>query len=499
MRIASIHIFLRRSTLAFAVLLSVCLPTSAANPMADVATPWRTLTRIDVDAAYRLLKDNHPAAVAEAGDAKFASALEAAHIKALLRAATVTNIEGYSATLGEFANSMGDGHIWSNLNFLPRSVQWAGIVAAKRGANWVVGSDEPKIVGVELAGARIVGCDGVPVDDLARDVLHFHTVVSVDAMQIVHAGSLLVDEGNPFVTRPHACTFDQGGKEETHTLNWTKIGYTKLHETYWKHPYGQAGFGLRALNAGYWISVQALEPDAQPVIDAANAQADKLRNAQFVVVDLRGNGGGGDSYGRALAEALYGSAYAMSILGPMEDSAGGCTSVFRASQGNIEAIAKSAAQFQREGYAEGAKGYGDAVLAMKAAAARREALTGPPTCPANPSTAVADASAKSLMKAPVVVLTDALCFSSCINTVCFFRKLGAIQAGDITGSDTHYLEVREIVLPSGLSVFSTLDAIMPDAPPQIGPFAPDFTFTGDIADTDAVQQWIEQTVLRPTK
>jgi hypothetical protein len=81
----------------------------------------------------------------------------------------------------------------------------------------------------------------------------------------------------------------------------------------------------------------------------------------------------------------------------------------------------------------------------------------------------------------------------------FFRKLGAIQAGDMTGSDTHYSEVREIVLPSGLSTFSTLDAIMPDAPPQIGPFAPDFTFTGDIADTDAVQQWIQQTVLRTGK
>jgi len=499
MTIASIHIFPWRSTLAFAVLLSVCSPILAAGPTPDTATPWRTLTRIDVDAAYRLLKDNHPAATAEAGDAKFVSALEAAHAKALQRAAAVTNIDGYSATLGEFANSMGDGHIWSNMQVLPRNVQWAGIIAAKRGANWVVAGDEPKIVGVELAGARIVSCDGVAVDELAREILHFHTVVAVEAMQIVHAGSLLVDDGNPFVTRPRACTFEIGSKDEVHALNWTKIGYTKLHETYWKHPYGQAGFGMRALDAGYWISIQSLEPEAQPVIDSAKAQADKLRNAQFVVVDLRGNGGGGDSYGRALAEVLYGPAYVTSILGPMEDTAGGCASVFRASPGNIDALAKMIEQFQREGFVDGAKEYGDAVVAMKAAAARHEALTGPPTCPANPATAVAGDAPKSLMKAPVVVLTDALCFSSCINTVDFFRKLGAIQAGDITGSDTHYSEVREIVLPSGLSTFSTLDAIMPDAPPQIGPFAPDFTFTGDIADTDAVQQWIQQTVLRPGK
>src|SRR5580658_8807414 len=197
---------------------------AAAGAAPDTNAAWQTLARIDVDAAYRLLKDNHPAATVEAGDAAFVASLEAAHAKALRRAAMVTNIEGYSATLGEFANSMSDGHIWSNMQVLPRSVQWAGIIAAKRGANWVVANDEPKIVGAELAGAKIVNCDGMPANDLAREILHFHTVVSVEAMQIVHAGSLLVDDGNPFVTRPHACTFELGGKAETHTLNWTKIG-----------------------------------------------------------------------------------------------------------------------------------------------------------------------------------------------------------------------------------------------------------------------------------
>lgn len=97
-------------TLCLALLLSAAAP--AAVP--DVAGPWQALTRIDVDAAYALLKDNHPAATAEAGDPQFVSVLEAAHKNALKRAASVTNLEGYAATLGEFANSMGDGHIWSD-------------------------------------------------------------------------------------------------------------------------------------------------------------------------------------------------------------------------------------------------------------------------------------------------------------------------------------------------------------------------------------------------
>ena len=95
----------------------------------------------------------------------------------------------------------------------------------------------------------------------------------------------------------------------------------------------------------------------------------------------------------------------------------------------------------------------------------------------------------------MIVLTDPLCFSSCINVVGFFRQLGARQVGQVTGSDTHYSEVREIELPSGLSMFSTLDAIMPDAPRKIGPFTPDVIFTGDISDTAALETWIQATVL----
>lgn len=54
----------------------------ADTAKADDATPtsgqtWRTLTRIDVEAGYRLLEDTHPGAAPEAQDPGFVSALEA--------------------------------------------------------------------------------------------------------------------------------------------------------------------------------------------------------------------------------------------------------------------------------------------------------------------------------------------------------------------------------------------------------------------------------------
>jgi hypothetical protein len=134
-----------------------------------------------------------------------------------------------------------------------------------------------------------------------------------------------------------------------------------------------------------------------------------------------------------------------------------------------------------------------AAVNMKAARAQGRALTRALTC-AQPA-ARSQTAAPSLIRAPVVVVTDAACFSSCLGTLEFFRKLGAIQVGQSTNADTHNSEVRDITLPSGLSMFTTLQAIMPDEPYQIGPFTPADIYAGDIADRDAVARWITDTVL----
>jgi hypothetical protein len=71
-----------------------------------------------------------------------------------------------------------------------------------------------------------------------------------------------------------------------------------------------------------------------------------------------------------------------------------------------------------------------------------------------------------------------------------FRDLGALHVGQTTDSNTHYSEVREELLPSGLLKFSTLQAMSPAEPLQEGPFVPSVPYDGDIADTAALQRWI---------
>ena len=63
-----------------------------------------------------------------------------------------------------------------------------------------------------------------------------------------------------------------------------------------------------------------------------------------------------------------------------------------------------------------------------------------------------------------------------------------------TDAATWYVDVREQYLPSGYSMFSTLQAISGDSK-EVGPFAPALTYDGDIADTAALEQWISGTVV----
>jgi hypothetical protein len=471
----------------FAVLLVVPLAARAEN---NAEAHWRALTQSDVEAAHNLLLDNHPAASPDAKDPFFPDALKKAYADARARAAEVTSFPGYVATLGAFANAMGDGHIGSRPLYVPSTIEWAGLMTVKRGPHWVVASEDKGIVGEDITGARIISCNGVPVDDFARDTLgRYQRVWSVEAMRVLAAPRLLVDEGNPFVTRPSSCVVEKGGAQHAITLHWREISRATFVASI-TGVTGKAGYGLRQTGSGYWISIEELGPKAQPVIDAAKAQQEQLRKAPYVVLDLRGNGGGNDDYGRRLATVLYGRSYSVARIGEgeEEENSTACASVWRASPENIKAV-DATVHMRAETGQTLSKGYRDGVAAMRAALEAHHSLTGNPVCtPSHNASAATDAA--SLMHGRMIVLSDAACFSSCINVVGYFKQLGATLVGQATGADTHFSEVRVVVLPSGLSMFSTLQAIIPDAPRTIGPFAPDVSYDGDISDTAALEKWI---------
>ena len=278
---------------------------------------WGEITRTDVEAAYKLLRDNHPGGAAELHDLAFQGRLNSAHGLALERARTVVSYQGYAAVLAGFASGMGDKHIWSRPTFVVNVPRWAGIIPSKRGKDWIVtDTDESRAA---LRGASLISCNGEDIDELARKNLGgFRVDWNVGAQQVQSAPWLLIDEGNPFITRPSLCLFEQAGKRQSQKLDWMRIKRESLLPRLQAAiGAGAAGYGVRRVDGGYWISLQSLQDERTAgVVKEVEDQKAALRAAPFVVLDLRGNGGGSSLYGRQMAVSLFGREFVDATLGP---------------------------------------------------------------------------------------------------------------------------------------------------------------------------------------
>jgi hypothetical protein len=478
------------ATILAAVLAGAAPPPPGAG---DAAPHWRALTRLDVDAAHRLLLEDHPGAAPEAGDPAFRARLEAGYAAALRRAAAVRSPEGYVATMAAFATSMADKHIWSRplVQTLDRA-EWAGILIVRRGTKWVVGSDEEAADGPPLKGAVLLSCDGIPADRLAEERLGtYRAVWSVEAQRVQRAAWLLLDDGNPFLVRPKSCLFGQAGATRAVALRWRRPDSDLSPKMAALALRGAPGFGVRKSGEGWWIALQSFSEKALPVVEDVRAKAAELRAAPYVVLDLRGNGGGNSIYGRQIASALLGDAWVSARL--RGESPTGCGGkVWRLSAHNLERLAYYRSTMGPRMGKEAAAQFTAEYEAAAAARARGAAFTGPARCAAAPAPAATPAAAPAQpdYRGRLFLLTDNSCFSSCLLVSDQFRRLGALHVGETTDANTHYMEVREDRLPSGLSMFSTLQAVDPSAPMQIGPFEPAIRFEGSIADTAAIERWI---------
>lgn len=477
---------MKRLILAFALVCAAV--TSAAAQSANTAAQWREMTRADVEAAYQLLMEDHPALSRGINDTAFRARLEAGRTLALQRADQVQTIEGYFATMAGFANVAGDKHIWWRSPYVASTAQWAGIIMRRMGDEYVVFSHETQEGETSLAGARLISCDGVSVEDFAAAKLGgFSAVWSVEAQRIQRTPTLLIDGGNPFVLRPSQCEFLRDGRRISYTLQWRETERTALSPLIRPaQNRGAAGFGVRAFDGGMWIALQSLDDNATAVVEQVRAQQAQLRAAPIVVLDMRGNGGGNSDYGTQIARVLFGEArFNRAFNSGGED----CSTAWRVSPRNLATMRSYVTRFE-DSNPDFADGMRELVRRAERAQAAGGEFTGRTTCGS-------DGAAPSRLPAQaatgrIVLLTDNTCFSSCLIVTDMFRRLGALHVGQATDAATHYMEVREERLPSGLSYFSTLQAFSPASPAQMGPYVPEVRYEADIANTAELEAWVGQ-------
>lgn len=488
--------------IVMAGVLGAVLATGAAEarPVNEAAAHWRGLADVDGRFALKLIEDNHPGAVVAVGDADFQAQLQTARQHFAERVPQVESFEGYSALMAGMAADFRDGHIWSRASTRPGRVGWTGLVLGRRGGAWVVLGQEEAAGYAPLKGARLESCDGEAGENwAARRISLFKADPGVEAQLANAGGWLLLDQGNPFLKRPDVCVFrTSDGVSQSVTLRWRREDPDTVGKALAAvDAKASVGLSVDRIGEGYWISLGTLGAGAADLATRVEGLTEDLRRASWVVVDLRGNGGGDSTISDRITRSLVGE----ERIGANRKAPACSGAHFRASDGNIEALRGVQDRIRENRGEEGAAEWATMVAEMQAA--RDESQDFWPALPDcaqevsvvddNDGRPVADAPA-SAMNGRLIVLTDRYCFSSCLMAVDLLRRVGAEQVGEATDVSTRYMEVRTVTLPSGLRNFSTLMKLGVGLD-DFGPYAPDRVYAGDLSDTAEVRTWVIEEVL----
>lgn len=483
-----------RLLLSLLLLFVACAPAAAQEAQEQAARTWRELARIDSEAALALVAEHHPGAVPALGDAAFSERLEAAKAHVAERLPRVRDYFGYTALMTGLAADFRDGHIWTNAILQQPVRAWTGLILTRRGGAWRVGAQERQDGEPDLAGHRLVACDGVDADRWAAERIGlFRGDPAIEARLAGSAAWLLVRDGNPFLDRVKSCTFEgPDGSRREWTLAWRQTQADEIQRVAARaERRAAAGMGVSPFDGGFWISLETLDNRAAEVVKAVEARQDALRAAPTVVLDLRGNSGGNSAFAGSIAAALVGRDRAMWADRPATECRG---AHWRATADNLEAIRS----FRRNAEGKAARAQLDGLDRQiaemeKAIAEKRPFAPELPDCAKGADAGAAppdrDAAPASAMGGRLVLVTDRSCFSSCLIAADMFRRLGATHVGEATDVSSRYMEVREILLPSGLRTFSTLQKVAVGLG-DYGPYSPDIAYPGDLADDDALKAWV---------
>lgn len=484
------------AVLAAPVLLAA--PASAQSTSPEwMITPrdWSATLKADVEALGRILEETHPGMYDERNP-DFRPRAEAGLAEARHRAETTTDVGGWWWTLRGLIAGFDDGHVQIGLTggggFPTR---WPGFLTVYRGADQIVADRDEAETGAPPIGAKLVDCDGIDASTLAeRRVGAFRGRWFLESQKVQNGDWVFMNAANPWITEMAECRFEAGGEVRNYRLNWRPvsgedIGARRTALAQRAFP----AFGLKALeDGGQWLSMPSFNGDPSSeayealtaLLAEAGAKQAELRAAPYVVLDLRGNGGGSSHWSSRLADILWDRDWQAAHRLPQIESVD-----WRASDAAIaevrafrDQLAAAGGDAQMIAWAD------DAVAGMTGAR-----LAGRPLWrDMNEPRSVPDpAAAANPMTGRVYVLTDPGCASACLDAVDLWKAMGAVQIGRETSADTLYMELREAELPSGLArAWIPMKVYRGRARGNNEPQVPAHVFGGDLKDEAAIQAWV---------
>lgn len=466
-------------------------PSETPAPMLQ-PRDWSATLVQDATGLHDIMIDSHPG-VHDSLNPAFKPRLDEGLTVALDRAKATTDAGGWWWALRAYVASFEDGHVGINIT-QPNygfATRWPGFLTVYRGADQVV-ADRDAADGAPPLGAKLIDCDGVGAEALAEQRIgQFRGRWFLEAQRVLYGDWQFLSAQNPWISEMRQCRFEADGATKTYTLNWRatpediNVRRAKLAQT------ASTDFGIKPLDdGGFWISTPSFNGDPSSeahtkltaLIADMKTKQEALRLAPYVVLDLRGNGGGSSHWSQLMAQILWGDDWMAAHPEPAIEAV-----EWRASDGNIAQMASFLAQLRATNgspqYITWAETAVDGMTAAKVAGQPywRSVNDETPEDPALPPPA------PQLMAGRVYVLTDARCGSACLDAVDLWKTAGALQVGRETSADTVYMDIRNPVLPSGLAQIAVpMKVYRGRARGNNEPQRPQYVIEGDMSDDAAL-------------
>lgn len=475
-----------------ATAVAAAAATPAATAAAAPAANWNAIARQDMQFAIDTLRSSHAGVVGGKLDAS--APLDSGAQAALIEAGQVQTERDYKRAMVRFIASFGDPH--TSVQVKLKTEAWTGVVLDRIDGQYrVVWSEPGWPTALPPVNAIAQSCDGVWVGTyLKTSVAPFSTRSMEYALAASdHARDMMFDNGLGWA--PQRCTFTlPGGGARSFDLPLrpvADVGAQRIADVQKKYAAVARPTGLYPLAKGMHVA-------SMPNFDGAESGAAyekmygelaKLRGAQWIVFDLRGNGGGNSDWGNRALKALYGEQYGeqlgeMASYGKRLIAAPATVTLFRRFADAPENAASRQELLGVVQRLESARQQGAPMAVLEDATAADNLALG--------------AKVRQRPGGPrLAAIIDRKCFSSCMSFLLQVQAIGdTVVLGEPTLGYSPYGEIAGFKLPSGKGALGIASALYDSRQATREPFVPDLAYPGNMADDAALTKWVAATLAK---
>lgn len=484
----------RLLTAASAVVMSL---TAAAAHAQD----FRALAPQDLAKMDEEIRQNHPAVTTPGVESQaFRSWLDTGLAKAQGFAGRVNSFDSYFYLMRYYANGFRDPSVRvdATVDLLGPyfATSWPGVATGWRDGKYVVTYVQPGLRRAPRVGSVVTECNGVPIEEFARDKLDlWEGDLNTEAGRVYSAPYLLWNRNNPFTRGlPQTCKFQEGrGRPRDLELSIQPVTPQAVEAAYRATVFmpGPQPLAIEDVAGRPWVRINTLADDADWRTFNAQVEGavDGLRGPNGFVLDLRA--ASQDDYtslrrAYGVANRIWTPEFTVSRQPAAESITYRATADNRAwfadTLGRMEADAAFAAE--NPAVIEETRAVVAAFDAALAAGQETFSLQG--------RSAPADTGAANPVQGPVVVLVDQGCAGACLDLLDLLIQLPNVRVvGRPTSGGSIFVEPTTLRLPSNYADLEySHKAWTGRSRGHLQPITPSVVYTGDPADEAAVKAWV---------